>query len=73
MKPVLDFFACLWNALGSVGAFFRTRASLATRLLAAESQLAMCKRRIEQKQHAKPRFSSGFRILWVVLSKLWVP
>jgi len=33
----------------------------------------MCKRRIKQKQHPKPRFSRGFRILWVVLSKLWVP
>jgi len=84
MRPVLDLFPSFWNALGFVGellgyllrfvgAFFRTRASLAARLLAAESQLAMCKRRIEQKQHPKPRFSRGFRILWVVLSKLWTP
>jgi hypothetical protein len=67
---------CLWNALGCivellgyllrfVSVFFRTRASLAARLLAAEIQLSMCKRRIEQKLHPKPRFSRGFRILWV--------
>ena len=84
MKPVLDLFVSFWNALGFVGellgyllcfvgAFLRTRASLAARLLAAESQLAMCRRRIEQKQYPKPRLSSGFRILWVVLSKLWAP
>jgi len=53
--------------------FFGSRTSLAARLLAAESQLGICKRRIEQKQHPKPRFSRGFRILWVILSKLWVP
>jgi len=43
---------------------------LAARLLAAESQLAMCKRRIEDKKAARPRFSVAFRVLWVVLSKL---
>ena len=84
MNTVIGLFGSLWNALGCVGEllgyllrfvsiFFRTRASLAARLLAAESQLGMCKRRIEQKQHPKPRFSRSFRILWVVLSKLWAP
>lgn len=33
----------------------------------------MCKRKIEEKQHPQPRFTAGFRILWVVLSKLWAP
>jgi putative transposase len=84
MNTVLNVFwnlrnglKCFGELLGYllrfVGVFFQTRASLAVRLLAAESQLGMCKRRIEQKQHPKPRFSRGFRILWVVLSKLWVP
>ena len=84
MDTVIGLFRDLCNALGCVGellgyllrfvsVFFRSRTSLAARLLAAESQLGMCKRRIEQKQHPKPRFSRGFRILWVVLSKLWVP
>ncbi len=84
MNTVIDLFGSLWKAVGWVGellgyllrfvsVFFRTRAWLAARLLAAESQLGMCKQRIEQKQHPKPRFSRGFRILWVVLAKLWVP
>jgi putative transposase len=42
-----------------------------TGLLAAESQLGMCKRRIEQRTQPKPRFTAGFRFLWVVLSKVW--
>jgi hypothetical protein len=84
MNTVIGLFGNLWNALGCVAkllgyllrfvsVFFRTRASLAARLLAAESQLGMCKRRIEQKRHPKPRFSRGFRILCVLLSKLWAP
>jgi len=84
MNTVLNLFGSLWDALRCVGellgyllrfvsVFFRSRTSPAARLLAIESQLGMCKRRIEQKQHPKPRFSRGFRILWVVLSKLWVP
>ena len=44
---------------------------LAARLLAAESQLAECKRRIIQKQAPKPKFTNSFRLLWVVLSKVW--
>ena len=84
MNTAIDLFGSLGNALGYVrerlgyllrfvSAFSRTRASLAARLLAAESQLGVCKRRIEQRQHPKPGFSRGFRILWVVLSKLWAP
>ena len=84
MNTVIDLFRNLWNALRCVGellgylvrfvsVFFRSRTSLAARLLAAESQLGMCKRRIKQKQHPKPRFTAGFRFLWVVLSKLWAP
>ena len=74
----------LWNIFGCVselfsyllrfaGTFFRPRTSLAARLLATESQLAVCMRRIEQKGSVKPRFTVGFRLLWVVLSKLWAP
>jgi transposase InsO family protein len=69
------------NAIGAIGKLgsylsqflwllFQPNAVLAARLLAAESQLAMCMRRIEQKQHPGPRFTAGFRLLWVVLSKL---
>ena len=74
----------LWSALGCIGeplghllrfvsVFFQSRASLAARLLAAESRLAMCKRRIQQKEHSRPRFTAGFRFLWVILSKMWAP
>ena len=59
MNAVIALFGNLWNALRCVGellgyllrfvsVFFRSRTSLAARLLAAESQLAMCKRRIGQ-------------------------
>ena len=54
-------------------ALFRSRARLAARLLAAESQLAECKRCIIQRQAPKPRFTNSFRLLWVVLSKVWAP
>jgi len=65
MSTVIDLLESLWSGLGCVGevacyllrfvsAFFRPRASLAARLLAAESQLAMCRRRVVQKQHPKP-------------------
>ncbi len=49
------------------------RVELAARLLAAESQLAECKRRIIQRQAPKPRFTNSFRLLWVALSKFWTP
>ena len=84
MNTVTDLLRTLRNALGCIGellgyllrfvsVFFRSRTWLAARLVAAESQLGMCTRRIEQKQHPKPRFTAGFRLLWVVLSKFWAP
>jgi len=84
MNSVLNLFKNLWNALGCAGEllgyllrfvsmFFQNHASLAARLLAAESQLGMGKRRMEQKGAPRPRFTAGFRLLWVVLSKLWAP
>ncbi|MFC1540234.1 integrase core domain-containing protein [Gemmatimonadota bacterium] len=42
------------------------RVKLVARLLAAESQLAECKRRIIQRQAPKPRFTNSFKLLWVV-------
>jgi hypothetical protein len=55
MNTLLNLFKNLWNALGCVGellgyllgfvsVFFQSRVSLAARLLAAESQLGMCRR-----------------------------
>ncbi len=58
------FFTCLW-------ALLRPRATLVARVLAAESQLAMCKRRITEKNQPRPRFKQAFRLLWVLLSRVW--
>ena len=53
-----------------LGAMLCPKAVLAAKLLAAESQLAICKQRIEDKKAPRPRFSASFRVLWVVLSKV---
>ena len=71
MNTVIDLFGNLWNALRCVrellgyllrfvSVFSRSRTSLAARLLAAESQLGMCKRRTEQKQRPKQRLLREF-------------
>ena len=84
MNTVIDLIRNLWSALRCVrellgyflrfvSVFFQSHVSLAARVLAAESQLGMCKRRIDQKAQPKPGFTPGFRLLWVVLSKLWRP
>ena len=54
-----------------LSAFFSSRTTLAARVLAAESQLATCKRRIEKKDRPRPRFTRAFRLLWVLLSRIW--
>ena len=54
-----------------LSALLCSRVTLATRVLAAESQLAACKRRIEKKDRPRPRFTQAFRLLWVLLSKAW--
>ena len=84
MNTIIDLLRNLWNLLACIGellgyvlrfvsVFFQTRASLAARLVAAESQLGICKRRTEQKGSPRFRFTAGFRLLWVVLSKFWAP
>ena len=54
-----------------LSALLSSRATLAARVLAAESQLAACKRRIEGKDRPRPRFAPAFRLLSVLLSKAW--
>ena len=56
-------------ALFFLRAMLYPKAVLAARLLAAESQLATCKHGIDSKKQSRPRFTPGFRLLWVVLSK----
>ena len=56
-------------ALMFLWAIFCPKAVLAARLLAIESQLAACKHEIVSNKRPRPRFTPGFRLLWVVLSK----
>ena len=55
--------------LSFLRAILCSRAVLAARLLAAESQLSVCKQRILEKKDPRPRFTASFRLLWVLLSK----
>ena len=57
-------------ALTFLRAMLSPKAVLAARLLAAESQLAACKHGITSIKQPRPRFTPGFRLVWVVLSKL---
>ncbi len=50
-------------------ALLQPKAVLAARLLAAESQLAVCQHRIQEKKAHRPQFTAAFRLLWVILSK----
>ncbi len=58
-----------WRFLKSL---FLARAVLAARVLAAESQLALCQERLESQGVRRHRFSDGFRWLWVLLASWWV-
>jgi hypothetical protein len=69
-----DVLGCGRELVGYASSFARAlllpRAVLAARLIAAESQLAACRERIQEKQDPRPRFTHAFRFLWVVLSTL---
>ena len=73
-RLVCDVLGCGCELVGyassSTRALLLSRAVLAARLIAAESQLAACRDRIQQKQDPRPRFPHAFRLLWIVLSKL---
>jgi len=81
MNTIQNLLTNLCRVLGCIGEVLRyasiflramvcPRAVLAARLLAVESQLATCKHRIWQKKNPRPQFTAGFRLLWVVLSKV---
>ena len=55
--------------LSFVWALICPRATLAARLLASESQLAVCLDHLPRRKNRRLQFSPGFRLLWVVLSK----
>lgn len=70
---IRSVLACAGEVVRYVLIFLRAilcpKAVLAARLLAAESQLAACKHGIASKKQPRPRFTPGFRLLWVVLSR----
>ena len=72
---VLDAFGVLSELTRYTSVFIRglltPKARLAARLLAAESQVAVYKLRLQQKKDPRPRFTPGFRLLWVALSSCW--
>ena len=74
-RGIYDSVLFLRQATGYIRAFLWSllvpKATLAVKLLAAESQLAVCTLRIQQKKDPRPRFSQSFRLLWVVFSKFW--
>jgi len=50
---------------------FLPQAVLAARVLAAESQLAVCQERLESQGLRRHRFSDSFQWLWVLLAGWW--
>ena len=58
-------------ALVFLSAFFRSRSSLGCELVAIRSQLTFYKESIRQKRQPRPRFNPAFRLLWVLLSRVW--
>ncbi len=54
-----------------LSAFFCQRASLGCELVALQSQLTFYKESIRQKKQPHPRFHPAFRLLWVLLSRVW--
>jgi putative transposase len=54
-----------------LSAFFRSRASLGCELVAMRSQLTFYKENIRQKKQPRPRYHLAFRLLWVLLSRVW--
>lgn len=73
-RNMANAFSCAWQVLRYLGGFcwamLQPKAVLAARILALQSQLAVCKHRIEAGKAPPPRFNQAFRILWVVLAKL---
>jgi len=75
---MINTFTLIWNcrfilsyALAFISALISSRLRLASRLLAAESQLAVLKHRIEQKKESRPKFNPAFRFLWALLYRFW--
>jgi len=66
--------SCALQVLRYLGSFLclllQPKAVLAARILALQSQLAVCKHRIDAGKAPQPRCNQAFRILWGIISKL---
>ena len=75
LLSVLESLEFGWQAvryaLIFVSAFLRQRASLGCEMAAMRSQLAFYKESIHQQRQPRPRFQPAFRLLWVLLSRVW--
>src|SRR6516165_10348656 len=72
VRESLEFgWQAIRYALIFVSAFFRQRASLGCEMVAMRSQLTFYKESIRQKRQPRPRFNPAFRLLWVLLSRVW--
>jgi hypothetical protein len=75
LLPVLESFEFTWQviryALIFVSAFFRQRALFGCEMVAMRSQLTFYEESIRQKRQPRPRFHPAFRLLWVLLSRVW--
>ena len=75
LLPVLESLEFGWQviryALIFVPAFFRQRASLGCEMVAMRSQLTFYQDSIRQKRQPRARFNPAFRLLWVLLSRVW--
>jgi hypothetical protein len=75
LLPVLESLEFGWQviryALIFTSAFFRQRASLGGEMVAMRSQLTFYVESIRQKKQPRPRFHPAFRLLWVLLSRVW--
>src|SRR5260370_31490405 len=65
---IWEFLRYGWRFLKNL---FLPKAVVAARVLAAESQLALCQERLESQGVRRHRFSDGFRWLWVLLASCW--
>jgi len=75
LLSVLESLEFGWQAIRYalifVSAFFRQRASLGCEMVAMHSQLTFYKESIRQQRQPRPRFHPAFRLLWLLLGRVW--
>jgi len=75
LLSVLESLEFGWQAIRYalifVSAFFRQRTSLGCEMVAMCSQLTFYKESIRQQRQPRPRCHPAFRLLWVLLGRVW--